>query len=344
MPVNAPAGATLVIHRGALGDVLGAVPALHALRAAFPEERIVLMAQPERADLLARCGIVDETINVERADLASLFSAAPRETAAAEGYGRFARAVAWVHDPGGVLKRNLQACGVRSVLVAPPFSRVATTAHSAHLLSTLSGLDIRAEAPDWRVQAHPEDVAEAGRWLDERLPDRDRPLVVVHPGSGSAKKNWPREAFARVATALRAAGDAHVVVVCGPAEAEAGLTAFPWTDCADGVAADLPLRLVAGLAARCDVWVGNDAGTTHLAAALARPTVAVFGAASDMRVWAPRGRHVQVIAGTCGAGAVARDEEILRVAGRIRARLGVTLRGAPRAAYTGPQRTYGTAA
>jgi ADP-heptose:LPS heptosyltransferase len=56
----------------------------------------------------------------------------------------------------------------------------------------------------------------------------------------------------------------------------------------------LPLPVLAARLSRCGLYVGNDSGVTHLAAAVGCPTVALFGE-SDRRVWAPRGPRVKVI-------------------------------------------------
>jgi len=64
---------------------------------------------------------------------------------------------------------------------------------------------------------------------------------------------------------------------------------------------DLPLRTLAGVLARCSVYVGNDSGVSHLAAAVGAPTVAIFGP-TDPRVWGPRGPRVQTVGGPDAGG------------------------------------------
>jgi ADP-heptose:LPS heptosyltransferase len=80
------------------------------------------------------------------------------------------------------------------------------------------------------------------------------------------------------------------------------------------VFSNLPLDLVAGILSQADLYLGNDSGVTHLAAAVrdaggrATPTVALFGP-SDVRLWAPRGPHVRIVQspdGTMDAMAVDR--------------------------------------
>ena len=103
--------------------------------------------------------------------------------------------------------------------------------------------------------------------------------VVMHPFSGGASKNWPLDRFRAVAAGLQL----PVAWSAGPEEYLAEAQRF---DSLDEVARWL---------ASATLYIGNDSGITHLAAAVGTPVIALFGA-SNPRVWAPRGPHVRVIA------------------------------------------------
>jgi hypothetical protein len=105
--------------------------------------------------------------------------------------------------------------------------------------------------------------------------------AVIHPFSGSAKKNWPLERYRLLARELEREGP--VEWCAGPEEPLAGARRF----------ADL--HELAGWVAGARLYVGNDSGVTHLAAAAGAPVVALFGP-SDPAVWAPRGEAVEVVA------------------------------------------------
>jgi hypothetical protein len=126
-----------------------------------------------------------------------------------------------------------------------------------------------------------------------------RETVAIHPGSGSARKNWPRARFIDLAARLVDRGLKTCWIV-GPAEAETETEPLPGGDhwrC-------LHLPVLAARLAQCALYVGNDSGVTHLAAAAGSPTLALFGG-SDPRVWAPRGPHVRIIDSTRqGMGAI----------------------------------------
>jgi heptosyltransferase-3 len=103
-------------------------------------------------------------------------------------------------------------------------------------------------------------------------------LAVIHPFSGSTKKNWPLDSFRVVASRL----DLPVRWSAGPEEVLDEAVRF-----------DDLYRLGCWLATG-RVYIGNDSGITHLAAAVGTPVVAIF-LTTDPAVWAPRGPRVVVV-------------------------------------------------
>jgi ADP-heptose:LPS heptosyltransferase len=115
-----------------------------------------------------------------------------------------------------------------------------------------------------------------------------------------------------LAQSLREDGE-RVTWIVGPAEAEMPLPhgARRWSG--------LDLRDLAGALSRCRLYVGNDSGVTHLAAACGCPTVVLFGA-TDQRVWLPRGRLVRVMTSGSLHMDVIATESVLRECRMILAR------------------------
>jgi len=103
---------------------------------------------------------------------------------------------------------------------------------------------------------------------------------VIHPFSGSPKKNWPLDRYRDLARRLSAR--MPVEWCAGPEEPLEGARRF-----------DSLYELACWLAG-AGLYVGNDSGITHLAAAVGTPVVALFGP-SDPGVWAPRGERVRVV-------------------------------------------------
>ncbi len=119
-------------------------------------------------------------------------------------------------------------------------------------------------------------------------------ILAVHPGSGGIRKVWPLSRWGVLLHRLRAEGNAWPFLILGPADEKiAPLTHALAASLGIPVVQDLELPALAALLSLCDLYVGNDSGATHLAAAMGTPVVAVFGP-TDPEVWAPRGDHVRV--------------------------------------------------
>lgn len=147
----------------------------------------------------------------------------------------------------------------------------------------------RGEAPRLEVPITPEHRD----WADEKwssLGIAKQPAAVIHPGSGafSQARRWPLKRFAEVARGLASAPGLGIVALAGPAPGERELAlqlkaAVPGAQIVDDVPS--PLYLAAFLE-RSALVVGNDSGVLHLAAAVERPIVAIFGPTND-HAWAP---------------------------------------------------------
>jgi len=149
-------------------------------------------------------------------------------------------------------------------------------------LARAAGLDVAETLP--RIAALEEERARAGALLLSRGAGAGAFAVLAPGASYGPAKRWDPENFARVASALHAREGTHSVVVgtkgdAGPA-AEVARTLGPAATDLTG-ATDLPT--LAGVLDRSVLAVSNDSGVMHLAAALGKPTVAVFGSTSP--VW-----------------------------------------------------------
>jgi heptosyltransferase-3 len=105
-------------------------------------------------------------------------------------------------------------------------------------------------------------------------------FAVIHPFSGSARKNWPLENFRELARQLES--EMPVRWCAGPEDPPL-----------EGAVRIDDLYELARWLARAQMYVGNDSGITHLAAAVGTPVLALFGP-TDPEVWAPRGANVTV--------------------------------------------------
>ena len=144
-------------------------------------------------------------------------------------------------------------------------ARVHTAEHHAAAIVHLSG-DL-AEVPPARLSAPPASEA--------------KPYAVLHAGAAYATKRWQSDGFRAIAGELRERHKLEPVFVAGPDEGRLAEQAGGFT-----VRQGLPLRDLMALLSGASLFVGNDSGPGHLAAAFGVPCVSIFGS-SDSAVWHP---------------------------------------------------------
>jgi len=253
---------TLIIHTGGIGDFLLTCPAIAHLSQDGP---VTLLGNRERLELAVASGLATAAHSLDRADFSSVFS---EPSAVLRSFLRpFDRAVVWMRDTGEIANA-FRAGGIEDVRCFPGLPPDDWTRHASEYYLDCLGAP---PAPSFRLHLPP-----ANTRLD----------TVIHPGSGAARKNWPITRFIELANLLEQQG--HRVTWCtGPAEEELALPAG-----VSKLRCDSLVELGAQLATAA-LYVGNDSGITHLAAAVGCPTVAIFGP-TDPSLWAPRGEHVWV--------------------------------------------------
>ncbi len=260
---------TLVVHTGAIGDFLLACPAIAALA---NETTVELAGNRARLELAVAGKIAHAAHDLDRIEFHSLFSD-PSPTLRAF-LKNFDRVIVWMRDNDNTIRQGLTACGVARIDVFPGLPEAHWTHHaSAYYANCLGYRDL----PPLSLRIPP-----VGPRLD----------IVLHPGSGSAKKNWALENFIALAKEHRAC-KRDITWCMGPTEIENSLA-----EKLDGeiLTCDSLIELAGHLAAARQ-FVGNDSGITHLAAALGIPTVAIFGPTTNPKIWAPQGNHVRVATG-----------------------------------------------
>lgn len=281
-----------------LGDTVMAVPALRAVRAAWPRAR-VLAAGPW-ASLLAHQGLADVLADYPRGWRARLRAAdtvaafAP-ELAIVLPNSLEAALAAWYW---GARRRVGFTGGGRSPLLTEAVPMAAPRPHQIDeylVLAERSGAAAATREPVLRPpDADSEARVEAQRLLqDAGVPSRPAARrIAVHLGAayGSAKL-WPLERVVELCRLLAAEG-ASAILLGAPGDAPVAAAITASAPALSLVGRDRPALLPA-LLAEIDVLVAGDTGVAHLAAALGMPVVTLFGP-TDPRLSAPRGRVVVV--------------------------------------------------
>ena len=289
----------LVLHPGALGDIILSLPALEILRRRFSQARITLAANLDFAGVVA-ADYVDSLLSFSGLPLHNLFGSGPVPAVDRRFWSAFDRIVSWTGFGDPQFARNLNSFH-KFVLVVPWKPQAGETRHVARIFvdSIRPWVGEQREIPTPSLSINPADLASGEQWLTGRGWKADRPMVALHPGAGSIAKRWPLENFRELAGRFVQSG-LQLLIIEGPAED--GLS----ERMADGIpgglmmaARGLPLRTLAGLLRFCTTFVGNDSGISHLAAVLNVPTLVLFGP-SRPEQWAPSGARVKTLAAAHG--------------------------------------------
>jgi lipopolysaccharide heptosyltransferase I len=258
----------LVVRLGAMGDVIHALPAVASLKHSFPRSHVSWVVRPRWMPLLEGNPFLDEIIPLER-NMTGISSAWRRLRA-----DRFDLAV----DLQGLVQSGLVTAAARADRIvgfhrsqawerwASLFYSHEVTTTSAHIVDRNLELVTAAGASSiLRTFPLPEGRAEG------ELPAGK--FVLASPLAGWGAKQWPLEMFAEVARRLDAP-----LVLNGSPESAATLAGVR--------GARVHLSGIAGLidaTRRAQAVIGVDSGPMHLAAALGKPGVAIFGATDPAR-------------------------------------------------------------
>jgi heptosyltransferase III len=281
----------LVVRGGAIGDFIMTLPAVGALRERWPDGHIEILGYPHITELARGRYYADATRSIDAQPMAGFFVPnAALDPQLMEYFGSFNVVISYLFDPDSLFANNVRRCGVKQVVEASPRPREEHAAQ--HYCRPLESLAIYVDAPHPRVHPSELDRDSASRFL--KMAGRE-PIVAIHPGSGGEKKNWPAENFAAVARWVSDELVAQLLVVEGEADER---VVKKLTDLLGArvptVARGLKLVELAAVLERCALFLGNDSGITHLAAAVGTPVVSLFGSAS-LPIWEPRGERVRVV-------------------------------------------------
>ena len=289
----------LVIHQGALGDFILALPVLSALRRTFPEARPVMMGYPRILQLAEERFYAEEIFSIDQKGMATFFvRQGALDRTLSQFFSAFELIVVFGRDGEGTLIGNLKRVCQGRILHINPLPNWDEGVHlSDHLLKQLTRYGISPVETYPRLHLRESDQ-KWGKdfWMERGLsPEERSKVIILHPGSGSRKKVWPLRNVLDLFRHLQTQLGGKFLIVLGPAEGREVQQAFegltsPYLILAKG----LPLVQLASVMKGCRLFIGNDSGISHMAVALGLPTLAIFGP-TDPRVWSPRGEKVEIV-------------------------------------------------
>jgi heptosyltransferase III len=273
----------LVIRGGAIGDFILTLPAIAALRRQFPQAHLEVLGYPHIAQLAAAGGLVDRVQPIEARGLAGFFArGGALEPGLMDYFSEFDLVVSYLYDPDDIFKTNVCRCSVGQFIAGPHRPDETERTHATQVyLKPLERLAIFDSDPVPRLFVH-------GTRNTQQV-------LVLHPGSGSEKKNWPETKWAGLMQQIIATTDWSVLLVGGEAEGqrlERLAATLPPLRCS--IAQSLPLAELAERMRACTAFVGHDSGITHLAAAVGLPGVVLWADTLEA-IWRPQGERLVVL-------------------------------------------------
>lgn len=279
----------LVIRGGAIGDFILTLPSIKLLRDRFPRAHLEILGSLHITALAEKRFYADAIRSIEDGRLAAFFA----EDAALSGdlteyFGRFDLVVSYLFDPEGVFQSNLKRCGSKMLVEGPP--KLSGPEHAAlQLARPLEQIGLHLENPAAKI--YPTELDR--QFAQDFLVSVRKPVLALHPGSGSETKNWPIEKWQRLGEHLFSTGHT-VCVVAGEADEERlRLLETAWEGKPVRFAKNLALPHLAALF-ETSVFIGHDSGVSHIAAAAGARCILLFGP-TDPAVWAPANRNVTVL-------------------------------------------------
>jgi ADP-heptose:LPS heptosyltransferase len=258
----------LICHRGALGDFILTWPALYCLKEALPHYQFLGIGRPEFMQLAISYGLLDTYLDNESAGLLDFFcgKSIPEEIGSPQG------AILWLTDGQKTVDILRQSASLPIVCI-PPFPQ--TEIHLAQYYCSV-------------IQSHyaitiPEDLSDC---FPARITEGQNALI--HPGSGSFKKNYNPLFYLELANVLRRSGHHKVGFIFGPVEEEK-MNRAVFTG--EWIERPKDVKALSDLLSHAPLYIGNDSGVSHLAGFTGTQTIALYKT-TDPKIWGVLGKNV----------------------------------------------------
>ena len=290
----------LVIKLRYLGDVLLATPVLQALKAAYPAARVTIVVNRGTETILGANPHLDEILPLDRGSIAAQWS-----FATGLGRRRFDLAIDLTDADRSAFLSWMSRATVRIGFNEEQrmrgwcYTTIVSSTPGKHRverdLAALQPLGVTATDKTPGLWLTSEDERNAEQLLRRLGVTIHQPLVVIQPGARYWFKAWPPERFAELADRIAAEYGAQILIGGSTEEQHLSQEIISRTQCRPIDTAGLAdIRTFAAVLKRSALFVGNDTGAMHIAAAVGTPLVALFGP-SNPAEWGPRGRAREII-------------------------------------------------
>ena len=274
----------LIIRPSAMGDTLLLAPALYQIA---DKAKLTLLGKKPGIDFLKP--FLLNCLDYEKGGWHTLFFEEPH--CKDLSFPDVERVICFLSDPSCKLKQGLRKClKYIPIFSFPPFPQREEKIHVAlYLASCLkkSGLPVNPEEAIDEAQRRP--------LLGKGKPSGSEGMIVLHPGSGSKKKNFPSEFWLDLILKKDLMISHKCILLLGPAEGQ-------WDQIIAKELSGIEIEIIQSphkdrllsLLKKASFYIGHDSGITHLAAMLGTPTICLFKNSNPLQ-WAPLGPDVTII-------------------------------------------------
>ena len=276
----------LLIRLSSLGDIVLTTPAIRAVRAHFPDAYIAMLVAKQSAEILRENPHLDEIITFDRL-------AKNKDT------GEMLRIIRHLRERKFTLTIDLQRkfrtemlmyfSGAAERVGKGRFCTVRVHEQgnkhaTAHYFDMLHAAGIPAEDQRLELFLSESERLDAAQRFDTAGVADGGLKVGLFPGAGWKLREWMPERFAAIGDRLVEHFNANVLIFGGQSEAELVQTVANLMNArAIPFAGDLQIRQLAACIEKCDLFLTNDTGPMHIAAAVGTPTVSLFGPGNHIR-------------------------------------------------------------
>ena len=299
----------LILRGGALGDFLVTLPALALLRQRWPDAEIELIGNPVAAALAQARGLLDRVHAQSSARWLPLHGREPLPPDLAAWLHAFDLILSFQPDPAGDLAARFPLRPGQRFLAGAPHPEAGPAA--AHFCAPLRALGLAPQTLVWRMEPLTPPPPPPRPWL-------------IHPGSGSPRKNWPIARWLELAAQLPGPatfllGEAELArplpePLAAARQTRAGTVRNGKRDL--GLLWEPPLEELLRRLAGARAFLGHDSGVSHLAAWAGTPSLLLFGP-TDPAIWKPPVAHVHALRPAGGLEALTVPEVLASVRGLL---------------------------
>lgn len=314
-----------------MGDMILAIPALRALRRAYPHSRVGVLSSTLNRGVLESNPFVDRLFEYNKRNVFSLLGMIRRVRRERYDLVIVLHTVSFsftsivlavlsgarmrIGSTSRELGDSLTGSYLNLTLPLPGDDELDRMSETEHNLYPLKAIGVSTDdlSPVIVPGGDSERWAQAcgaAKWKEGAV------RLVVHPGAGKVENIWPPERHARVVNLLARHSPLGVIVVQGPRDADAVSRFLRVCKIPAFVVEGRSIGDVAALLRRADLVVCNDTGVMHVAAAVGATTLAVFGPTDPGR-WAPKADGLHVVRANGGRLMELRAESVARKAAEI---------------------------